>query len=303
MLTHLVGRVLADGASALHIVAGAPPRMRSGDGLVPLPGASAFSVEQVEALLRRGPGVAFGADTETREWFWDFAELGRMRCCSFHYYRGPGLLLRSVPTHPVTSRQLGLSRAIEELAGRREGLVLVASPRGDSARAIVGALIDLINHTRKVHVISVEREVTVLYESDAALISQREAGRGLERVLMCARAALREDPDVLVMDTVQTGELMSLAFDAARGGRLVVAATRGASVVGVLEDVVSLYPPAQRQRALVSCARALSAIVLEPAEGKAAWPDTRQLLLNTPDVARLVAEGRFGELPNGDARR
>ena len=103
-----------------------------------------------------------------------------------------------MPARAVSVDQLGLSREIQALAIEPEGLVLVAGPRSSGKRTLISALVDLINRTRHDHVITIEREINIVHERGSSFISQREVRGGDDEMLAAARAALREDPDVLV---------------------------------------------------------------------------------------------------------
>lgn len=303
LLERLLHVMVTEGATALHLMSAMPPWVRIDDELQVVAGVPPVTATQIDAMLRRAPDSGASGNEDGREWFWEFPELGRMRCTSFRDHRGQGLVLRSVQTRPPTSRQLGLSRDVEALSVCAEGLIIVAAPHMNGARAVVAALVDLINRTRRVHVISVEREITVIHESEASLVSQRESGWSVERALELSRAALREQPDVLVLESAPHADLLSLAVDAAASGLLVLCAVRGGGVSDVLESLVGLYPPTQRQKLQMALSRSLVGIVAErPEPAGGSGPTERELLSNGPESACLIAEGRFGSLGRPDRR-
>ena len=129
LLERLLRRALDDGATALYLSTGLAPRLRLDDEMATMGGMAALTAAQIEAILRRAPETTASADPDHREWFWDFPALGRVRCASYRDTRGLGLVLRVVPTTAPTARQVGLSKEIEALVARHEGLVLLASPR------------------------------------------------------------------------------------------------------------------------------------------------------------------------------
>src|SRR5262249_15452122 len=149
----------ADGATTLYLAPGVPPWVRIDDDLRVMKSAAVVTAAEIDAVLVRAPGSDLAADAPSREGLWEFADLGRMRCTSVLDHRGRGLVLRSVPSRPLTTRQLGLSREVEAFTTQDSGLVIVAATRGSSARTVIAALIDLINRTRRVHLISIEREL------------------------------------------------------------------------------------------------------------------------------------------------
>ena len=139
------------------------------------------------------------------EWIVDLEGVGRVRCMSFRDHRGPGGVFRMMPTRAVSAEQLGLPREIQSLAIEPEGLVLIAGPRSSGKRTMMSAFVDLINRTRRDHVITIEREINIVHERGNSFISQREVRGSDDDVLAAARAALREDPDVLVIEELRTG--------------------------------------------------------------------------------------------------
>src|SRR6185436_18837074 len=132
------------------------------------------------------------------EWICEIPDVGRVRCLSFRDHRGTGGVFRMMPVRAITAEQLGLTREIQALAMEPEGVVLVAGPRASGKRTLMSAFVDLINRTRRDHVISLESEINVVHERNGSFVSQREVRGGADEMYTAARAALREDPDVLV---------------------------------------------------------------------------------------------------------
>jgi twitching motility protein PilT len=289
------------GASTLYLSSNMRPSVRIDGQVQPLDGASVLGVKEVEALLlsltlaHTGAALPPGA----AEWSFDVPDVGHVRCMSFKDHRGPGAVFRIVPVRPVAADQLGLSLEIQSLALEREGLVLVAGPRSSGKGTVIGGLLDLIKRTRRAYVISVEREVNVVSEPDGAFISQREARGGLDDILTVARAALRENPDVLVLPEVRSAPLMNLALEAAASGQLVIAGFTAPSASGAIERIIDLYPPEFGRQVQLSLAQHLRAVVgqvLLPKIGGGRMA-ARELLLNTPAVAHVLAEGKAWQLP------
>src|SRR5207249_4161924 len=185
----------------------------------------ALGPDDVESLLielmpdRNRDALRTGVGTE---WVCDIAEVGRVSCMSFRDHRGAGGIFRMTPMRAISAEQLGLSREIRALATESEGLVLVTGPRASGKTTLLSAFVDLINRTRRVYVVTIESEIRVVHESRHSLVSQREA-RDDHEMLAAARNALREEPDVLVVEELRAGDMASLALDAAGSGRLVIA--------------------------------------------------------------------------------
>jgi len=301
-LDRLLRLAAARGASTLYLSSGARPSIRVDGELQALESTPVLGPNDVESLLltlmpeRSAEALRTGS---TSEWISDFPDLGRVRCMSFRDHRGPGGVFRIMPTRAVTSQQLGLSREIQDLAAESEGLVLVAGPRSSGKRTLMSALVDLINRTRHAHVITIEREINVVHERASSFISQREAHGGADEMLELARAALREDPDVIVLESVRSAELMNLALDAAASGRLVICGFPAHNATGAVDGIIDLFPPDARRQVQIALAQNLRGVIVQVLLNKTGGGRlaARELLLNTPAVASVIAEGKTSQLP------
>jgi twitching motility protein PilT len=301
-LDRLLRLAAARGASTLYLSSGARPSIRVDGELQALESTPVLGPNDVESLLltlmpeRNAEALRTGS---TSEWICDFPDLGRVRCMSFRDHRGPGGVFRIMPTRAVTSQQLGLSREIQELVAETEGLVLVAGPRSSGKRTLMSALVDLINRTRHAHVITIEREINVVHERASSFVSQREAHGGADEMLDVARAALREDPDVLVLESVRSSELMNLALDAAASGRLVICGFPAHNATGAVDGIIDLFPPDARRQVQIALAQNLRGVIVQVLLNKTGGGRlaARELLLNTPAVASVIAEGKTSQLP------
>jgi twitching motility protein PilT len=301
-LDRLLRLAAARGASTLYLSSGTRPSIRVDGEVQALESTPVLGPNDVESLLltlmpeRNAEALRTGS---TSEWICDFEDLGRVRCMSFRDHRGPGGVFRIMPTRAVTSQQLGLSREIQELAAESEGLVLVAGPRSSGKRTLMSALVDLINRTRHAHVITIEREINVVHERGLSFVSQREAHGGADEMLDVARAALREDPDVLVLESVRSAELMNLALDAAASGRLVICGFPAHNATGAVDGIIDLFPPDARRQVQIALAQNLRGVIVQVLLNKTGGGRlaARELLLNTPAVASVISEGKTSQLP------
>jgi twitching motility protein PilT len=300
-LDRLLRLAAARGASTLYLSSGARPSIRIDGEVRTLDGASVLGPNDVESLLltlmpeRSAEALRSGAASE---WISEFADLGRVRCLGFRDHRGPGGVFRMMPQRAVTTEQLGLSREIQALAAGNDGLLIVTGPRLSGKRTLMSAFVDHINRTRHVHVITVEREINVVHERIGSMISQRE-GHGTAAMVAAARSALREDPDVLVIEDVRSAELIEVALDAAASGRLVICGFPARSASAAIDGIIDLYPPQQRGRVQLWLAQHLRGVVAQVLLKKSGGGRlaARELLLNTAAVAGLLAEGKTSQLP------
>lgn len=300
-LDRLLRLAAARGASTLYLSSGARPSIRVDGDVRTLDGAPVLAPNEVESLLltlmpeRGAEALRSGSASE---WIAEFPDLGRVRCLGFRDHRGPGGVFRMMPLRAVTTEQLGLSREIQGLAGENDGLIIVTGPRLSGKRTLMSAFVDHINRTRHVHVITVEREINVVHERIGSMVSQREA-HGTVAMADAARTALREDPDVLLIEDVRSAELIDLALDAAGAGRLVVCGFPGRSASAAVDGIIDLYPPQERGRVQLWLAQHLRGVVAQVLLKKSGGGRlaARELLLNTPAVASLLAEGKTSQLP------
>ncbi|MCC7416739.1 MAG: Flp pilus assembly complex ATPase component TadA [Acidobacteria bacterium] len=301
-LDRLLRLAAARGASTLYLVTGLRPSLRVDGEHRALEGEPPLSAYDVESLVlaimpeRSHEALRTGAPTE---WVCDLEEVGRIRCMSYRDHRGPGGVFRLMPVRAVSTDQLALPREIQALAIEPEGLVLVAGPRSSGKRTLIAALIDLINRSRRDHVISIESEINVMHDRGTSLVSQREVRGGSDEVLAAARAALREDPDVLAIEDLRNGALVNVALEAAAAGRLVIGGFSARSAPGAIDRIIDLYAPEYRRQLQMAIAEHLRGVVAQvllrkQGGGRVA---ARELLLNTPAVASLIADGKTSQLP------
>jgi twitching motility protein PilT len=301
-----IGRLLrtaaARGASSMYLMANARPSIRIDDEIMPLETEPPLGKAEVETLiLELAPGAsreAFAGGTSA-EWVYELPEVGRVRCVSFRDQRGPGAVFRLIPTRLISADQLGLSRDIQALCGEREGLILVAGPRLSGKSTLISAFVDLINRNRSDYVISLETEIKFVHENRRAMVSQREVRGEPDAMLSGARAALRENPDVLVVDDLKTHDLVAVALDAAESGHLVIGSVTAHTTSTAIGRLIETAPYERQTQVALSLSEALRGAVAQVLLRKSGGGRVaaRELLFNMPSVAALVAEGKIGQLP------
>jgi twitching motility protein PilT len=301
-LDRLLRMAAARGASTLYLASNGRPSVRVDGEIQMLDGEPSHGPNDVESLLltlmpeRNHEALRTGVATE---WISDVDGVGRVRCLSFRDHRGPGGVFRIMPVRAVSAEQLGLSSEIQSLALEAGGLVLVVGSRLSGKRTMISALVDLINHTRRDHVVTIESEINVVHERGTSFVSQREVRGSYDDVEAVARAVLREDPDVLVVESMRTAQLISVALEAAASGQLVIGGFAAHNATAAVDRIINLYPPENRrqvQLALAENLRGIVAQVLLRKTGGGRLP-AREVLLNTPAVAGIIAEGRTSQLP------
>lgn len=297
-LVALLRTAASRGASTLYAVAGSRPMVRT-DGQIAVLGTEPIvgGVEVERFALEFAPRDQ-GADTPP-EWACTIAGIGRVRCITFSDRDGAGLIFHLPSANLSTADELGLEPRIKALSEQAEGLVVVSGPRSSGKSTLLGAFVDLINRTRKDHVITIESGMPVVHEKRQSFISQRDARGDGEALAAAARAALREGPDVLILEDLRAPGLIEVALDAARAGRLVFGSIAAPTASVAVERLIDAFAVERRSQARALLSGALTAVVAQvlltkPGGGRIG---ARELLLNSPAVAKLILEGTTAQLP------
>jgi len=194
-----------------------------------------------------------------------------------------------MPVPALTADQLGLTQDIQSLAQYPDGLVLVADSRFSGRQMLTSALVDLINRTRQGYIITLEEEVSVVHGTGRAVISQRQVRPTEDDLLAAAHSALRENPNVLLLDEIRTGASMNLALEAASSGRLIIAGLRARSASEAIDRIVGFYAPEHSRQvrlALVENLRGIVAqVLLTDRRGRRV---AAREVVNTPGIAAFV---------------
>ena len=292
----------ARGASTLYLTSHARPSIRVDGEISPVEGEPVLSEPDVEGLMldiipeRNRETLRSQAGTE---WICDVPDVGRVRCVTFRDHRGAGGIFRMIPARAISAEQLGLSLEIQGLCAEAEGLVLVTGPRSSGKSTLISAFVDLINRTRSDHVITLENQIKFVHENRGSLVSQREVRGDNGEWIAVARAALRENPDVLVIEDFRSPEIVTLALEAAQSGHLVIGALTAHTAAEAIDRIIDQTPPERRPKIQLGLAEALRGIVAQVLLRKTGGGRVaaREVLLNTSAVANLIAEGKTSQLP------
>ena len=300
-LMHTLRVAAARGASTVYVVAQSKPMIRIDGEIGPLESEPTLTAADVDRLVMElaPPRRRDALQNGPVEWLCDVPEIGRVRCLTFRDHRGPGILFRMFPPRAISADQLGLTPEVQALCQQSDGLVLVTGARASGKSTLLNAFVDLINRTRSDHLITIESQIGFVHESRRSFISQRESRGDAELAATYARAALREDPDVMMIEDLKSADLVSAALEAAESGRLVLASVPASSTIGALERLIEVFPADRRAKARTSLATALRGVVAQVLlrRIKGGRVAAREILLNTPAVSTLVLEGKMFQLP------
>jgi twitching motility protein PilT len=233
------------------------------------------------------------------EWTSDVPEVGRVRCVTFRDHRGAGGIFRMITARAISAEQLGLSQEIQALCDEANGLIVVAGPRSSGKSTLISAFVDLINRTRSDHVVTLEQQIKFVHENRGSLVSQREVRGDSNDWLSATRAALRENPDVLVIEDLNSPEIVALALEAAQSEHLVIGAVTAHTATEAIERMIEETPADRRPAVKHGLSEALRGVVAQVLLRKTGGGRVaaREVLLNTPAVANVIGEGRTSQLP------
>ncbi|MBX6378147.1 MAG: type IV pilus twitching motility protein PilT [Clostridia bacterium] len=299
-LDALLREAVALGASDLHLTVEAVPTVRVDGELRPLR-AERCRVEDLE-------GCAAGLLTPDRrralerrgdvDFPYSLPGVGRFRCNLFRQRGSLALSIRVIPPVIRTLEELGIPPVAADLARRPRGLVLVVGPAGSGKSTTLAAMVDLINRERACHIITLEDPVEFLHRHKRSLVNQREIGQDSRGFAAALRAALRQDPDVILVGEMRDLETVSTALAAAETGHLVLASLHTGDAVQTVERIVDLFPPHQHHQARAQLAAVLEGVIAQLLLPRAGGGRVAacEVLTATPAVRHLVREGKAHQL-------
>ncbi len=280
--------------SDLHIKVGAAPKIRLSGSLQPLE-RGPLSPEETEAIGEAivPPDRRQRLETSGEiDFAYSLPHIGRFRVNVFRQRGSLSAVLRKLRFGGPSFEEMGLPETIRTLAQEHRGLVLVTGPTGSGKTTTLAAMIEHLNHTRQCHVVTIEDPIEVLFRDDVASINQREIGNDTESFLSALRAALRQDPDVILIGEMRDTETVRAALQAAETGHLVLSTLHTVDATETVNRVVDFFPPHQQGQVRLTLSGALKGIVCQRlvpgAEG--GLVPAHEILVNTGRIAERIAD-------------
>ncbi len=287
--------VKEQGASDLHISSGAPPMLRV-QGEIRAIEAPALTGDQARQLLyemmTEEQKTSFERDRDI-DFAYDVAGEVRVRCNLYEQIRGIAGAFRLLPTEIYTLEQLGLPESIRRFAEYSKGLVVVTGPPGSGKSTTLAALMHHINQTQRKHIITIEDPVEYVHHNLNCLVNQREVGRSARTFASALRAALREDPNIVLVGEMRDLETMQLAITAAETGQLVLATLHTSSAPQTIDRIIDGFSDDRQAQIRTMLGESLRGVVAQRLvrrkDGKGRLPVTEILFVNTA-VSSLIRE-------------
>jgi twitching motility protein PilT len=295
-------RLMVDAkASDLHLSTGMAPLVRKDGHIQPLEaGAAPLTNEDVTALLDRimpeSNREEFARRSDT-DFAYEIKGLARFRANVFADRKGRGAVFRVIPAKILTAEELGLSPFILKLCKLNKGLVLVTGPTGSGKSTTLCAMIDYINRTRTDHIITIEDPIEFVHENKGCLINQREVGKGFKDAL---RAAMREDPDIILVGELRDLETVAIAIETAETGHLVFGTLHTTTAASTVDRVIDQFPTDQQAQIRIMLSESLKGVIAQNLCRKIGGGRVAALevLLINSAIANLIREAKTFQIPS-----
>ncbi|MEJ7849275.1 MAG: type IV pilus twitching motility protein PilT [Pyrinomonadaceae bacterium] len=292
------------GASDLHLSVSMAPMVRKDGKMAALESnESVLTPETMRELLtsimpeRNRNEFAERKDTD---FAYEIHGLARFRCNVFMDRKGMGGVFRIIPTKILTAEQLGLSKAIMDLCQLSKGLVVVTGPTGSGKSTTLCAMVDSINKNREDHIITIEDPIEFVHDNQKCLVNQREVHNHTDSFKDALRAALREDPDIVLVGEMRDLETISIAIETAETGHLVFGTLHTTTAPSTVDRIIDQFPADRQQQIRVMLSESLKGVIaqtLVPKKGGGRVA-ALEVLIITPAVSNLIREGKTFQIPS-----
>lgn len=297
----LITRALSDGASDIHLSAGHYPTFRIAGNLVPLMNLAVLTPEDTMEMLNEIITPAFKEkflqDKEI-DFSYEYRARGRFRGSAFYQKGAVGIALRAIPAQVKTIEELSLPPILELFTRKKQGFFLVVGPVGQGKSTTLASMIELINRERAEHIVTIEDPIEYLFNSQKAIIDQREVGLDTNDFRSGLQAVFRQDVDVIMIGEMRDPETISTAVTAAETGHLVFSTLHTNNASQTIDRIIDSFPGEQQSQIRVQLAGSLVGIFsqrLVPRISGGLIP-AYELLINNTAVSSLIREGRTHEV-------
>jgi twitching motility protein PilT len=296
--------MVKSGASDLHLCVGSAPMVRKDGHMQSLdPAAEELTGESVVQLLAPimpEKNRKEYTDRHDTDFAYEIAGLARFRANIFADRRGPGAVFRVIPSKILTAEQLGLSQHILNLCSLNKGLVLVTGPTGSGKSTTLSAMIDHVNKTRHDHIITIEDPIEFVHPNQSCLVNQREVRTHTDSFKDALRAALREDPDIILVGELRDLETVAIAIETAETGHLVFGTLHTTTAASTVDRVIDQFPSDRQAQIRVMLSESLKGVIAQTLCRKIGGGRIAALevLLVTGAVSNLIRESKTFQIPS-----
>jgi twitching motility protein PilT len=301
-LVALLKQLVASESSDLHLRVGEPPAFRTHGQIARQKGPALTSDELALLLLAIMPERNRGEWKEAgdSDFAYEIPGLARFRINAARDRKGPIAVFRVIPAKVVTVEELGLGKELTQLCFLNKGLVLVSGPTGSGKSTTLCALVDFINRERTDHIVTIEDPIEFVHENKRCLITQRQVHLHTESFKSALRAALREDPNIVLVGEMRDLETIAIAIETAETGHLVFGTLHTTTAASTVDRIIDQFPADRQAQIRVMLSESLRGVISQTlcrkiGGGRVA---AREILLSTPAVANLIREGKTYQVPS-----
>src|SRR6266436_9367033 len=301
-LGKLLGALVQSSSSDLHLRVGEPPLFRT-HGEIKRQSGTALSVNDLELLVlsimpERNRGE--WKETGDTDFAYEISGLARFRVNAARDRKGPVAVFRVIPAKVVTVEEMGLTDEVQRLCYLKKGLVLVTGPTGSGKSTTLCALIDLVNRSRSDHIITIEDPIEFVHENKKCLITQRQVHVHTDSFKSALRAALREDPDIVLVGEMRDLETIAIAIETAETGHLVFGTLHTTHAASTVDRIIDQFPADRQAQIRVMLSESLKGVISQTLCKKAGGGRVaaREILLTTPAISNLIREGKTFQIPS-----
>jgi twitching motility protein PilT len=302
-LDRLLRTMVEKGASDLHLRATEPPILRHHgemtrlDGFEPLRDSQVFNM--VRSIMPERNRLEYAESNDT-DYAYEVPGLARFRANAARDRNGPIAVFRQIPATVVTVEQMGISEEVQRLCFLTKGLVLVTGPTGSGKSTTLCALIDLVNRARSDHVITIEDPIEFVHPNKSCIITQRQVHVHTKSFKSALRAALREDPDIVLVGELRDLETVAIAIETAETGHLVFGTLHTTTAAGTIDRIIDQFPADRQEQIRVMLAESMKGVISQTLCKKVGGGRVaaREILLSIPAVTNLIREAKTFQIPS-----
>jgi len=299
----LFHRMVGMGCSDLHVTAGNPPLVRKDGEILPLGEDGVLEDAQVRELLMPIAPPRYReefVETHDTDFAYEVPGVARFRCNFFQGLKGMGGVFRVIPTKIPTAEELGLPPAVLELCHLSKGLVLVTGPTGSGKSTTLAAMVDYINRKLTGHILTIEDPIEFVHANQGCLVNQREIGAHTEGFKKALRAALREDPDIVLVGEMRDLETVAIAIETAETGHLVFGTLHTNTAPSTVDRVIDQFPADRQAQVRTMLAESLKGVLSQTLCKKTGGGRIAaiEVLLVNSAISNLIREGKTFQIPS-----
>jgi twitching motility protein PilT len=296
-IEQLLRTTVERGASDLHLRCGEPPIIRLHGEMHRLEGQAPLENDRLEMMLRsimpERNRLEYAESNDT-DYAHEIPGCARFRANALKDRLGAAAVFRQIPSQVVNVDQMGITPEVQQLCYLTKGLVLVTGPTGSGKSTTLCALIDMVNRVRNDHVITIEDPIEFVHPNKNCIITQRQVGVHTKTFKSALRAALREDPDIILVGELRDLETVSIAIETAETGHLVFGTLHTTTAPGTIDRIIDQFPADRQEQIRVMLADSLKGVISQTlckkiGGGRVA---AREILLSIPSVANLIREAK-----------